>query len=349
MYAAVLALGMVLPVSAAPEIRITESGTQNSRELRLQTRDILDATVVITITGKNVRSDPPSPIILDTAGRTNFVAARVFPAKPGESWNYSFRYSWRTGGQGGRPDSYIYLLPFKEGSNFQVTQGYLGTFSHKECGENQFSIDWRMPQGTPVHAARDGMVVAFRADSNSGGPSERFGDKANYVTIRHSDGTYADYMHLQLNGVRVKLGEKVKTGQVIGLSGNTGFSTEPHLHFSVFRNRMQGAVIKRESLPVLIQGVDSKYISPRGSCVPEGLPAIAAPPRKIWADLVLNGIWKQATGNVAIINGDMFKEGEKGSIRLPDKKVEILCQKIDDDSVVVLVDGEETAELKLRQ
>ena len=76
---------------------------------------------------------------------------------------------------------------------------------------------------------------------------DKFKQCANYVVIRHRDGTYAEYVHLQAHGVLVHLGDEVKTGQSLAHSGNTGYSTAPHLHFAVFRTLDGG---KRESLPV---------------------------------------------------------------------------------------------------
>ena len=85
-------------------------------------------------------------------------------------------------------------------------------------------------------AARDGTVVAVRQDSDVGGTDEKYLNSSNYVVIRHSDGTFAEYLHLKHNGALVSVGDKVRTHQVLGLSGNTGHSSIPHLHFAVFNN-----------------------------------------------------------------------------------------------------------------
>lgn len=126
-------------------------------------------------------------------------------------------------------DSYIYDLPFKEGTSHKVVQGYGGLFSHK----NKAALDFAMPVGTTVYAAREGTVYRYKDYSNEGGPftSER---KANYIIIQHSDGSFGCYWHLQQFGVVVKEGQ-VKKGQLIGYSGNTGFALRPHLHFAVKR------------------------------------------------------------------------------------------------------------------
>ena len=93
-----------------------------------------------------------------------------------------------------------------------------------------------MPVGSEVCAARDGTVIAFWQDSDVGGPDPTNRPYANYIVVAHEDGTFAEYYHLKKNGVLVGLGQKVKTHDAIALSGNTGHSGEPHLHFDVFRN-----------------------------------------------------------------------------------------------------------------
>ncbi len=127
-------------------------------------------------------------------------------------------------------DPYVYDLPFKEGSGYKIVQGYGGRFSHK----NKAALDFNMPEGTPVYAAREGVVYSYKDDSNGGGPFSKNQRKANYLIIMHSDGSFACYWHLQKDGVVVKNG-KVGKGQLIGYSGSTGFVLRPHLHFAVKR------------------------------------------------------------------------------------------------------------------
>jgi murein DD-endopeptidase MepM/ murein hydrolase activator NlpD len=136
-------------------------------------------------------------------------------------------------------------MPFALGNSFRVTQGFHGTYSHS--GSEEFAIDWKMPAGTPIHAARDGIVVKVKDDSDRGGPYREYEAAANYILIKHSDGTLANYAHLQFNGSAVRMGQRVRAGELIGFSGNTGFSTGAHLHFCVFRTRVGS---ERESLPI---------------------------------------------------------------------------------------------------
>ena len=127
-------------------------------------------------------------------------------------------------------DTYIYDLPFKEGTSHKIVQGYGGMFSHK----HKAALDFSMAEGTPIYAAREGAIYSIKYDSDEGGPWPSYQNKANYIIIRHQDGSFGCYWHLQKNGVAIKNGEVTK-GQLIGYSGSTGFVLRPHLHFAVKR------------------------------------------------------------------------------------------------------------------
>ena len=127
-------------------------------------------------------------------------------------------------------DNYEYQLPFEKGSRYRVVQGYGGLFSHRYVA----ALDFEMPIGTPVCAARSGIVYSYKDNSNEGGFFSKYKNKANYIIIKHDDGSFGCYWHLKKNGVLVKSGH-VSEGQQIGLSGATGQVLKPHLHFSVKR------------------------------------------------------------------------------------------------------------------
>lgn len=125
-------------------------------------------------------------------------------------------------------DNYEYGLPCKPGSKWRIVQGYGGLFSHKHIA----ALDFEMPTGTPIYAARGGVIYSYKDDSDVGGPFSKYKNKANYIIIKHDDGSFGCYWHLQKNGVLIKHGH-VSEGQQIGFSGATGFVLRPHLHFSV--------------------------------------------------------------------------------------------------------------------
>ena len=128
---------------------------------------------------------------------------------------------------------FVYALPYEKGSSHYVVQGYYSAFSHK----NRIALDFKMKKGTKITAARDGVVVRAREDNNKGGWNRKYREYANFVVLEHADGSRAGYWHLQQNGVLVNIGDTVKQGQVIALSGKTGYSAFPHLHFLVWSNK----------------------------------------------------------------------------------------------------------------
>ena len=160
--------------------------------------------------------------------------------------HYDYDFNWTPGDMNAiHQDDYLYSLPFAKNRDYRVVQGFNGGYSHQ--GASKYALDFAMPVGTPVHAARAGVVIDLKEHNWRGGASRRFAKYANFVVILHEDGTTGEYYHLRKNGVAVETGQKVEVGQLIGFSGNTGFSSLPHLHFAVYRARSHGGY---ESLKV---------------------------------------------------------------------------------------------------
>ena len=154
----------------------------------------------------------------------------------GDGGKIDYEFHWIPGDPKVKPDSFRYSPPLARGATFTVSQGFRGKFSHNSQ-PNLYAIDIAVPIGTPIHATRGGIVMAVTDKFVIGSASwAYFYDKANYVMILHSDGTTAIYAHLLQGGIKVKMGQKVKQGELLGLSGSSGFSTGPHLHFAIRRN-----------------------------------------------------------------------------------------------------------------
>jgi murein DD-endopeptidase MepM/ murein hydrolase activator NlpD len=130
-----------------------------------------------------------------------------------------------------RSESSEYVLPFQP-STTRLVWRTTSHFNPGNRGVGLYAIDFEMPIGTPVLAARAGKVVAVQTKFHDGNDTDL---KENFVMVRHVDGTVARYIHLKKNGVLVRLGAKVRQGQRIAFSGNTGQSGGPHLHFDVQR------------------------------------------------------------------------------------------------------------------
>jgi murein DD-endopeptidase MepM/ murein hydrolase activator NlpD len=151
-----------------------------------------------------------------------------------------------------------YQAPFLSGLDFPITQAYPDSVTHQTL-DSLYAVDIAMPIGTSVLAARDGVVFEVASDNFRGGlDQDRDEQAANIVRILHEDGTFSLYAHLNWNSIRVLPGDRVTAGQYIADSGNTGYSSGPHLHFSVQRN----AGLAVESVPLVFKGSNANNVIP---------------------------------------------------------------------------------------
>ena len=143
------------------------------------------------------------------------------------------------GNPAAQAEDVAYRLPFDD-ARPRVDQAPQGRFSHDD-EENRDAVDFALPEATLVLAAREGTVMQIQDGFQGNGQDrERDGARANFIRVLHSDGSMALYGHLQAGGMRVRRGQAVQAGQPIGLSGNSGYSSAPHLHFVVQVNRGMG-------------------------------------------------------------------------------------------------------------
>jgi murein DD-endopeptidase MepM/ murein hydrolase activator NlpD len=215
--------------------RVVQERTGDGVTLVMQSDYCVEYTVTLEATLKNMTSSRALPFTVDAAGRKSFVLARFKVTDRTQPTNYRYYYHWEYGGRRNSTDNDAdYAMPFRPG-RYVVMQGPRGTYSHFVGSGSENAVDWDVPEGTTVCAAREGRVVGVRDDSRFSGTDPKLKPLGNYVIIKHADGTFADYHHLQTGGALVKIGDEVNVGQPIGLSGQTGFASKPHLHFMVFQ------------------------------------------------------------------------------------------------------------------
>jgi murein DD-endopeptidase MepM/ murein hydrolase activator NlpD len=197
----------------------------------------------------NVTGTPPLPAEAVVPSLGSARVTRIASIDPYHEGEFELQLDAMPGDPAAQPRDVVYQLPLRQKSS-RIDQGYGGRFSHTDP-QNRYAVDFAADLGTPVLAARDGVVMQVERDFDKAGLNlEKYGGRANFVRILHDDGTMAVYAHLQEGGVLVRLGQRVRAGQQIGLSGNTGFTTGPHLHFVVQVNRG----MRLESIPVRIAG-----------------------------------------------------------------------------------------------
>ena len=173
--------------------------------------------------------------------------------------NAQYSYAYLPGDPTARHADSVYRVPYAAGTRHLVTQAYPELTTHGTL-DSRFAVDIAMPVGTDVVAARDGIVFDVSSTNFKGGPdAQKFADLANLVRILHEDGTFAVYAHLNWNTIRVRPGDRVQAGEYIADSGNTGFSSGPHLHFAVLRN----TGMRIESVPVSFGGPGGAPIAPQ--------------------------------------------------------------------------------------
>lgn len=193
----------------------------------------------------------PHRMVLEP-GQQRSVSAieRINPSRVG---HFELHLLAMPGHPGARHEHGDYAMPVAADVD-SIVQGFGGGFSHTDP-QNLHAIDFAVPEGTAVLAARAGTVMQV-VDDHAGGGLDRdaYVHRANHVRVLHEDGSMAVYAHLKPRGARVRPGQAVEVGEHIADSGNTGFSSGPHLHFVVQLNT--GMAL--ESVPVTLVDADGR-------------------------------------------------------------------------------------------
>ncbi|MEL1263601.1 M23 family metallopeptidase [Pseudoxanthomonas putridarboris] len=198
---------------------------------------------------RSVHSAPTLPARTVVPARSSVLVANISVTDPLRGGDFELSLDGMPGDPASQPQDYEYRIPFDYG-RVRVDQGPGGRFSHSDP-QNLHAVDFAVPEGTRIVAAREGLVMQVESDFDKAGLNrEKYGGRANFIRILHADGSMAVYAHLRPEGAQVRVGQYVRKGQYIGLSGNTGFSTAPHLHFVVQANRG----MRLESVPFRMFG-----------------------------------------------------------------------------------------------
>lgn len=178
-------------------------------------------------------------------GNSEFKLASLQPLNAAAPLRYDYQMRWQLGDPNAHhSEHFAYSPPIPVNSVYTIAQGFNGSYSHNGEG-NRYAIDIGMPIGTAIRAARSGSVVSVKDSYSDGGNSVAYRGQTNSIYILHDDGTFGVYAHLRRGSALVRPGQHVPMGQIIAQSGNTGYTTGPHLHFAVLRN----AGMKWQSVP----------------------------------------------------------------------------------------------------
>lgn len=209
-------------------------------------------TIAAQIQGSNVASDRDWPLVDVIPPHSTKKLARVFPARAGEGYKFNTRYSHGFGNVKITPDTEVaYRLPLGNGVKGTIGQAPGGDITTHTGADSRYAIDFTVPVNSPVVAARGGVVIDVTDSFTRGGEDPGLLDKANVVTVQHADGSMASYVHLAPHSAQVSIGDKVTAGQQIANSGNTGYSSGPHLHFAVTTATIRkNGIVTNESLPI---------------------------------------------------------------------------------------------------
>jgi len=234
--AGVFALWLALALALAPaaaradlaRLELRRAGAEQVAIVRNQSGGTIEVELSAG-TWVGMDSEPLLPLRRVLAPGEQATLVRVWPVADGA--RQELLLAAIPGPPFARARDVVYSLPVEE-SAYELGQGFHGPWSHGDDA-NRYAVDLVVPEGTPVLAARGGVVVEAVSGHHEGGLDPRLADRANRIRIQHDDGSMALYAHLRPGGVLVRPGDRVTLGQVIGRAGSTGYASGPHLHFAV--------------------------------------------------------------------------------------------------------------------
>jgi len=223
----------------SPNIKFDKYMDNKTSVISVDNDELCPVSIEYEYSGENIKSSLPNKsVIVVPANSKKFTLSRIDAADLSKGFKFSYNVFYVFGDVNAKPADAeeVYWLPFANNHSQLIYQGYNGSSSH----QNAYSLDFSHKLGTGVFAARSGKVILTKIDSDQACMTKDCTKFNNKIIILHNDGTFAEYVHLKKNGSIVKKGDIIEQGQLIGYSGNTGWSKGPHLHFSVFTNNIDG-------------------------------------------------------------------------------------------------------------
>lgn len=257
---------------SAPEqqrtVFIEKRGSAERPELYVVNQNQAPVEVHFALTQQDNVAAPAIPEQWIVPAKGTLKLAALQPRVAGAPMRYDYRLRWQLGDPRAAPTAnFAYGPPLPAQGLFTISQAFDGGLSHNTPG-SRYAIDIGMPIGSGIRAARGGSVVSVQDRHGAGGNSPAYRSQTNSVYILHDDGTFGVYAHLRQGSALVRPGQRVQGGQIIAQSGNSGYSTAPHLHFAVLRN----AGMRWESLPFKLATPAGPVTPTRGLVLNGGAP-----------------------------------------------------------------------------
>ena len=217
--------------NCAWRVCLTQEDGPEGRLYRVDNREPVPVTIGLTFRTLDNLVPPPEDTVRRIVAPHSSATIPLRAVRAGRPVHADVAISIDLGSSATEPDpDVVYAVPFGGSARRPLIQGFDGEGSH--LGSMRYSLDFGMPRGTPVLAAREGVVLYLQDGFTEGGANPALLERANLVVIAHRDGTMASYGHLG-PGIAVAVGDTVRQGQMLGRSGRTGFAGRPHLHFHV--------------------------------------------------------------------------------------------------------------------
>lgn len=225
-------------VSAQFNIKIYYEPIENGYKVYADNMEYCPVSVKLTFKLENMRVEGGNDkIYVVPEHSTKHLLTTIKQSQKGKIYKFSYKSKYNYGDNFLKTynSGFKYNLPFSNSESYKIDQGYNGSFSH----QNSKALDFTMPIGTKIKAIRGGIVVRVVDINTKTCETEDCKKYNNFITIYHSDGTFAEYIHIKEKGALVKVGDKVTQNEDIALSGNVGFSTGPHLHLEIFLQKLE--------------------------------------------------------------------------------------------------------------